>query len=332
MSKHYPDDDLDDLRCELRNNAAIVARELLGPENKAHSTAQQLRFGGNKGSMSVEVGPKNTGTWYEWAEDVGGDMFALIMHVNECGFVQAKRIAREILGLPAHAASSYAPRSRLIPVGEIGRNANAHQQGNSKTQRYGLDLWKQGIDSRGTLIEVYLESRKLAISDEIATNVIRYHPPFRYAGRTCGAMIALFRDIVTDKPAAVSVTFLNANAEKLDRRFFGPVGNAAIKLNVGTANTLNIGEGIESTLGGAMMDYTPAWAVGSAGAIANFPIIQGVKTLRIFGERNDGGANERAVRKLSKRWRNSVADIYVVDPGIGHDLNDIVRAGYQHHD
>lgn len=325
--KHYPNDDTDDLRRALRDNAATVARALLGLENRNHSTAQQLRFGSNKGSLSVEIGPKNTGTWYEWDEDAGGDMFGLIRHVHECSFVEAKRIAREILGLPAPAASSYAPRSRLIRADEIGRNANSHQQTNSKTQRYGLDLWRQSLDPRNTRVEAYLKSRGLAIPSEIAGRVIRYHLPFNCAGCTAGAMIALFRNIRTNEPCAVSMTFLSPNGEKLDRRFFGPVGNAAIKLNVGSSTYLNIGEGIESTMSGAALGYEPAWAVGSAGAIATFPVIAGIKHLRVFGERNDGSANERATRELIKRWRNSGADISVVEPKAGDDLNDVLRAG-----
>jgi hypothetical protein len=45
MGRNYPDDDITNLRRALRDNAALVAQTLLGPENRKHSTKQQLRFG-----------------------------------------------------------------------------------------------------------------------------------------------------------------------------------------------------------------------------------------------------------------------------------------------
>ena len=70
----------------------------------------------------------------------------------------------------------------------------------------------------------------------------------------------------------------------------------------------------------------PAWAVGSAGSIARFPVIEGITTLKIFGEKNDNGANANAIKELVKRWKNSGADIFVIEPIIGNDLNDALRS------
>jgi hypothetical protein len=95
----YVDDDTDDLRRALRVNATTVARFLLGPENLRRSTRQQLRFGTGKGSLSVGIGRENFGTWFDYATNQSGDMFGLIRHVRGCSFVEAKVIARNILGL-----------------------------------------------------------------------------------------------------------------------------------------------------------------------------------------------------------------------------------------
>ncbi len=317
MGRNYPDDDIADLRRALRDNAALVAQTLLGPENRKHSTRQQLRFGRDKGSLSVEIGRKNPGTWYDWSTDDGGDMFDLIKHVKGCDFNEAKRIAHEITGTPA-AASKHSPRSRLIYPDD---------KPDPGTTKYAGMIWGEGVDPRGTIVETYLRSpaRRLWIPDGAAIDVLRYHPPFYCAGRTVAAMVALFRDIKTDEPCGVSVTLLTKNAAKIDRRFFGKVGNGAIKFGA-SADSLNIGEGVESTLSGAAMGYTPAWCVGSAGSIARFPVVAGVTTLRIFGERGDNGANAKAVKKLTACWRHSGADIFVVEPEVGNDLNDAWRS------
>lgn len=317
MNRHYyPDDDLDDLRRALRDNAATVARFLLGPENRKHSTKQQLRFGARKGSLSIEIGRKNTGTWYDFASDKSGDLFNLIRHVRGCGFTEAKTIAREILDVPTPAAARPSSRSRLIRPSD--------EKPDLGTMKYAGQLWGEGIDPRGTIVETYLRSRGLEITDDIAIGVLRYHPPFYCAGRTAAAMIALFRDVRTDTPCGISVTFLDKNACKIDRRFFGKVGNGAIKFGDAT-DTLNIGEGIETTLSGAAMGYAPAWAVGSASGIARFPVVAGVTTLRIFGERGDNGANAKAVKKLTACWSHSGADINIIEPKTGNDLNDAWR-------
>jgi hypothetical protein len=315
----YPHDDgLDDLRRALRDNAAAVAIALLGPANRKHSTRQQLRFGRDQGSLSVEIGRKNAGTWFDWATDDGGDMFQLIQHVRGCDFTEARRIAAELTGTAA-SSSQYAPRSRLIRADETARV-------DLGTTKYGGMIWSQSVDPRNTIVETYLRrDRHLEITDDIARAVIRYHPPFYCCGRTAAAMVALFRDLKTNEPCGVSVTLLDKNACKLDRRFFGHVGSGAIKF-AGATDTLGIGEGIESTLSGMVMGFAPAWCVGSASAIARFPMIAGITTLHIFGERGDGGANARAIKQLKRRWKHSGADIYVINPTIGNDLNDALCA------
>ena len=316
MGHNYSDDDITDLRRALRDNAELVAQTLLGPKNRKHSTKQQLRFGRDKGSLSVEIGRKNPGTWFDWGTDDGGDMFDLIKHVKGCDFNEAKKIAREITGEPA-AASKHSPRSRLIYPDD-------KPDPDPGTSKYAGMIWGEGLDPRGTVVETYLHSRDLWIPDGAAIDVLRYHPPFYCAGRTAAAMVALFRDIKTNEPCGVSVTFLNKNAGKIDRRFYGHVGRGAIKFGPST-ESLNISEGIESTLSGLAMGYAPAWCVGSAGSIACFPVVASVTSLYIFGERGDNGANAKAVKKLTACWSHSGADIFVVEPEVGNDLNDAWR-------
>jgi hypothetical protein len=82
---------------------------------------------------------------------------------------------------------------------------------------------RTSLDPRGTLVESYLKSRKLEIGDDIAGRVLRWHPG-------TSALVALFRSIRTDEPLAISQTFLNSQGQKLGRKFFGPVGQGAIKL------------------------------------------------------------------------------------------------------
>ena len=86
-----------------------------------------------------------------------------------------------------------------------------------------LALWRASVP-RAPLVERYLTARGLELGDDIAGEVLRWNARI-------GAMIGLFRNVETDEPQAVSRTYLDAEGRKLERKFLGPVGGAAIKLD-----------------------------------------------------------------------------------------------------
>ena len=182
-----------------------------------------------------------------------------------------------------------------------------------------LALWQEGVDPRGTLGDVYLASRGLALEPGIS-RALRWH-----AG--AGAMLALFRNINTGEPQAVSRTFLDLEGRKLERKFLGPVGGAAIALDPSAAVThgLHIGEGVETCLAARQLGLRPTWALGSAGAIAAFPVLAGVECLSILVEL-DAGASDRATAACAERWASAGREVIIVSPTTGKDLNDGVRA------
>jgi hypothetical protein len=70
------------------------------------------------------------------------------------------------------------------------------------------------------------------------------------------------------------------------------------------------------------LGLSPAWALGSVGAISFFPIVDGVKRLRILGEAGDASA--RAIQFCGKRWRKAGRRVQAIMPTVGSDLNDIL--------
>lgn len=116
-------------------------------------------------------------------------------------------------------------------------------------------------------------------------------------------MIALFRNIATNEPQAISRTFLDSDACKIDRKFMGSTKDAAIKLDADedVLGGLRIGEGIETRLSARMIGLRPAWALGSAGATAAFPVLNGVECLTLLREHDD--ANKRAGDACGTRWQ-----------------------------
>jgi putative DNA primase/helicase len=183
--------------------------------------------------------------------------------------------------------------------------------------RDALLLWNQGVDPRGTPVEAYLRSRRLELDGDVAGEVLRYHPRLR-------AMLALFRNIVTNEPQAISRTLLDHDARKRERKFLGPVGGAAIKLDADedVLGGLHIGEGIETCVTARMLGLRPAWALGSAGAIAAFPVLNGVECLTIFREPDPTGM--RDAKRCAANWLKAGRNVLFFDSKHG-DLNDALK-------
>jgi putative DNA primase/helicase len=148
--------------------------------------------------------------------------------------------------------------------------------------------------------------------------VIRWHPGI-------SAMVALFRDIKSDGPRAVSRTFLDKDARKIERKFLGPVGGCAIKLDADDAvlGGLHVGEGVETCMAARQLGLRPTWALGSAGAIASFPILNGVECLTLLAEHDDASA--RAVEACAARWHAAGREVIINEAIGGKDLNDALR-------
>lgn len=181
-----------------------------------------------------------------------------------------------------------------------------------------MELWRSSIDPRGSLAERYLHSRSLDIDDDVAWNVLRWNP-------TIKAVVALFRNIQTGKPQAVSRTYLDGDGGKIERRFLGRVSGAAIKLdpdeNVLTG--LYIGEGVETCLAARQIGLKPTWALGSCMAIGAFPVLSGIECLSILRELDE--ANSRNADACGMRWHCAGKQVFNVNPKFGNDINDVIR-------
>lgn len=184
----------------------------------------------------------------------------------------------------------------------------------------------------GSLMLRYLTSRGLTLPEEVGGEALRFHPacPWREDDGTLvyvPAMLAAFRDIHTDEIVGVHRTRLNDRGEKLGRRMLGRAAGAAIKLDPDAHVTtgLAIGEGIETCLAARQLGLRPVWALGSAGAIAKFPVLSGIESLTLLAETGDGGTNERACHECGRRWEEAGREVLVAASTIGEDLNDALR-------
>jgi integrase len=165
-----------------------VARRLLGePNSKLSKPPRELRFG-NHGSLSVDL---TRACFFDHERGVGGGVLDLIKHKLGCDHAGAVSYLRSQNFLNLLRPTS----RRRIPAPRPG----AHSDHIDHTPR-ALDIWREAGDPRGTLVEQYLVSeRGLQLADDIAGDVIRFHPALYYEGTRVGGMVALFRDIVTNE-------------------------------------------------------------------------------------------------------------------------------------
>ncbi len=93
---------------------------------------------------------------------------------------------------------------------------------------------------------------------------------------------------------------------------------------------LVLGEGIETALAAATIinhrdtRLAPAWASGSAGAMASFPVLAGVETLTLLVDNDESGAGQRAAAECSARWTAAGREVIRLTPHItGQDFADL---------
>jgi hypothetical protein len=193
---------------------------------------------------------------------------------------------------------------------------------------YAQSIWNGAGNPRGTLAEIYLrEHRRLDLPDELAYAVLRFDPACPWRDENTGttdhvpALIAPFRAIDNNDITAVHRIALNADGSKRGRRMLGIVRRTAVKLD-GSGDTLVIGEGIETCLAARQLGFKPAWALGSSGAIAFFPLLEYVKQLIILGERDD--ASRHATDICSNHWRKAGKRVRIARPEPPcNDFNDV---------
>ena len=140
------------------------------------------------------------------------------------------------------------------------------------------------------------------------------------------AMVVAMRSIATDEITAIQRTRLSPEGKKIERRMLGVAGGAAVKLDADERVTdrLNIGEGVETAMTARQIGLKPTWALGSASAIAAFPVLDGVERLGILAEHDE--ANERATEACGGRWHDAGRKVFIIRPTSGNDLNDALRA------
>jgi Toprim domain-containing protein len=295
-----------------------LARVLL-PQGKAVSGCWRVGnlSGERGGSLSIALSGNHQGRWRDFATGEGGDALDLVEAVRRCSTAAALGWSRRWLSRYGGSAPAPAPK-----VGDGDDDAYRIKMA--------LAIWDEAVSPRHTLVDTYLSGRALKLTDSLANDVIRYHPRCPWndeAGRSLRvpAMVVAMRSIATGDITGIQRTRLLPEAKKIERRMLGIAGGAAVKLDADERVTdrLIIGEGVETCMSARQIGLRPTWALGSAGAIENFPVLDGIARLAILAEQDE--ANKRAIEACGGRWHDAGCEVFIIRPTSGNDLNDALR-------
>ena len=276
----------------LAQNVEAIAEALLGEPTSKDKSEHRWR---NRGSLSVRVNGTRRGLWFDHESGEGGGLIDLIVRERCVDRSSAYEIAkREFIGVET-SLEKYPPRS--APIYDVG----------VPTKAIALKLWSDSFRSiSGTPALTYLKSRGLEIDGDAFRHVLRWHGPSR-------ALLGLMTDAQTGEPSGVHRTFLDDSARKIERKMLGKQGVIRISPDEDVADALGICEGIEDALAIQISGWRPVWAAASAGAIARFPILNGVEYLTIFADGDEVG--REAAKSCVLRWRQAQRAVTAVVAG-----------------
>jgi putative DNA primase/helicase len=317
------------------DNWPAILVQLGVPENALRNKHGPCPACGGKDKFRFDHAVRGKGSF--WCNTVeAGDGFKLLQHVHGWTFTEARKRVMEAAGLgaitPARraavalqvAAIKVAPNNKEMPPDRVHR---------LRGDRCAVENCPDAVD--------YLVGRMLWPLPPGCT--LWAHPAVIYSERmpddvwkVVGRYPALVADVVDigGELVASHVTYLH-DGKKLaghePRKLWGkPKGwtGCAVRLMPAGA-VLGIAEGIETALSAAVLHGVPVWAATNAGLLGKFEPPPGVRTLRVYADRDEAGRTETL--KLVKRLQGRVRVENHIPPAPFKDWNDVLVARSDNH-
>jgi phage/plasmid primase-like uncharacterized protein len=258
----------------------------------------------------------------------GGDVIALVEHLDGCDFVTACEIL--IAERRGNGSAEERPGHHSKRFAQVDGDA---KNDDPKRSSRALKLWYEAGPLSRLALD-YFRSRGIPELPLPGTHdVLRFHSRCPFGTERHPCIIALLRNIVTNVPQAIHRTALTPDGKKLARKALGPKAGTAIKLwpDEDVTAGLVIGEGLETTLSAAAQVehrgtlLRPAWAAVDAGNMAEFPVLPGVESLTVLVDNDESGRGQEAARECARRWLKARREAILLTPhNLGADFNDLV--------
>jgi hypothetical protein len=267
----------------------------------------------SRGSLKIDF---DRGTFADFEAGIAGGVLDFIRHAtgeDACTWLERQGLA---------SLRGYPPRATEVwEKADLGTQFRELNEG----QRAGADFARTTFEQALTIDAVpevagYLSARGgLDVSG--CKDELRYSPTTVWEDERRKCLLVRYRNLINDEITGIVRILLDEPESwpKTQRKMLGVVRLAAAKLAPVT-DTLAVAEGVETALAANMLGYGPAWALGSAGAIASLPVLPSIERLILLTENNE--ASRQATDRCSQRWLRAGRDVITVVPEHGDDLND----------
>jgi putative DNA primase/helicase len=188
-------------------------------------------------------------------------------------------------------------------------------------------IWGAVRDARGSPVAAYLTGRGITIAPPSS---LRYAHALRRPDDSYGPAMVARIDGPDRELVGIHRTWLDRGPDgvwrRRDRAMLGRAAGGAVRL-ASAAETLLIGEGIETTLAGMQATGLPGWAALSTSGMTALVMPGMMRDVLILVDRDPSGAGERAARTAGRRWFDEGRRVRLVIPHvIGADAADLIRA------
>jgi hypothetical protein len=193
-------------------------------------------------------------------------------------------------------------------------------------------IWDAATAARGSPVVTYLAGRGINIAPPAT---LRYAPALRRLDGTYGPAMVARIDSIDGELIGISRTWLDRDPDggwrRGDRAMLGRAAGGAVRL-VPAAETLLIGEGIETCLAAIQATAEPAWAALSTSGLVALALPPIVRTVVTLADHDANRAGERAARAAAARWLAEGRVVKIaMPPEPGTDMADVLAGrAYAH--
>jgi phage/plasmid primase-like uncharacterized protein len=248
---------------------------------------------------------------------VGGDVIALVQHLDGCDFVTAIKT--------------------LIDDGPRRQTSRAKPAARDDDGRHNLDLaetiWRQTVPP-GREATTYFANRGIDINQVPAQGSLRFHSRCPWGKGSTPAIIGRFTTALGNELRGIWRRPISGEKPKT----LGPIAGCVIRLwpDEAVEGRLVLGEGPETVLAAAICIshrgtlLQPAWAAGGAANVKTFPVLSGIESLTLLvdndlPDQHDRRAGQEAAAACAARWCAAGREVIRLTPkALGTDFNDVV--------
>ena len=328
------------LKSEIKFKAEVITRGLLGDPNKRLSNARELCYG-EHGKLAVRISGEKSGTWYDFSEGKGGDMFSLVQDVRKMPFKDSADYLKSSVGM---SSSAIRPSLQLVYDNDSADATKAYLKEKAAKIKYANTLYEKSKPlGSGSVASHYLQDHRGINSHKLSTDIKSTSIYDKGAGKSFPAIVAFARDregnvrggqrLLLDRK-----TGTKANVD-IARKSFGSISGSFVGVyNNEEADITIIAEGLETALSVSqslrehsnIKNITYGTKTLCSLGISNIKNYSPSKAEKIIIAADNDGENTittKTIENAKTELQAKGAIVEIVRPEEKGDFNDVLNSG-----